>query len=145
MKFKAKLGLSKIEISGDIVNPGDFFGRCWIISIEGGYDPLFLCVESTSAEDAIDELGESDEFGRNIRVEDEFLGDYPEESRYYDGEGHVLDLDHIGIYDEYQYSDLVYIVPIVGDKTIELTPKEYEEYQNECYYHYWSNNKGNQS
>ena len=53
-----------------VVNPGDWFGKTWLIEIGGSYTPLFLIVEADSASDAIDELADSDRWGHNIVVED---------------------------------------------------------------------------
>ena len=78
-----------------VLNPGDWFGKTWLLEIGGSYSPLFLIVESDSAQDAIDELADNTKYCHNIIVDDTDLGDYPEEDRHYSGSGHVLDLDHL--------------------------------------------------
>lgn len=40
-----------------VLNPGDWFGKAWLIEIGGSYSPLFLVAEADSVSDAIDELG----------------------------------------------------------------------------------------
>lgn len=81
-----------------VLNPGDWFGKTWLIEIGGSYSSLYLIVEADSMSDAIDELADSEKHGHHIVVEDEYLGDYPEDSRHYSGSGDVLDLDHLMIY-----------------------------------------------
>ena len=60
-----------------VINPGDWFGKTWLIEIGGCYWPLFLVVEADTITDAIDELAEHEKYGHNIVVEDADLGDYP--------------------------------------------------------------------
>ena len=35
-----------------VLNPGDWFGKAWLIEIGGSYSPLFLVVEADSVSDA---------------------------------------------------------------------------------------------
>ena len=81
-----------------VLNPGDWFGKAWLIEIGGSYSPLFLVVEADSVQDAIDELAENSKFGHHIVVPDEDLGDYPEDERHYGPSGQPLDLDHLLIH-----------------------------------------------
>lgn len=81
-----------------VLNPGDWFGKTWLIELGGCYTPLFLIVESDNLTDAIDELAENEKYGHQIVVADEDLGDYPEGDRHYSGTGQVLDLDHLTIH-----------------------------------------------
>lgn len=78
-----------------VLNPGNWFGKTWLIEIGGSYWPLFLVVEADSISDAIDELADSEKYGHHIVVPDEDLGDYAEDERHYGGSGQVLDLDHL--------------------------------------------------
>ena len=79
-----------------VLNPGDWFGKAWLIELGGSYSSLYLIVEADSMSDAIDELAESEKYGHQIVVKDDNLGDYPEDNRHYSGTGQVLDLDHCG-------------------------------------------------
>jgi hypothetical protein len=81
-----------------VLNPGDWFGKTWLVEIGGSFTPLFLIVEADNISGAIDELAENEKYGQNIVVADEDLGDYPEDSRHYSGSGQVLDLDHLMIH-----------------------------------------------
>ena len=102
--------MSEIKASGNlhghdltempVLNPGDWFGKTWLIEIGGSYTPLFLIVEANSMSDAIDELADNEKYGHLIIAEDDYLNDYPEDERQYSGSGHVLDLDHLMIYGE---------------------------------------------
>lgn len=78
-----------------VLNPGDWFGKCWLVEIGGSYWPLFLIVEADSISDAIDGLADNDKYGHQIVVANEDLGDYPEDDRHYGPSGQVLDLDHL--------------------------------------------------
>ena len=80
------------------LNPGDGFGKAWLLEIGGSYWPLFLVVEADSVSDAIDELADDEKYGHHIVVPPEDLGDYPEDQRYYGGSGQVLDLDHLMVH-----------------------------------------------
>jgi hypothetical protein len=81
-----------------VINPGDWFGKTWLLEIGGSYWPLFLVVEADSCQDAIDELADNERYGHNIIVPDSDLGDYPEDERHYGPSGQVLDLDHLLIH-----------------------------------------------
>lgn len=81
-----------------VLNPGDWFGKCFLIEIGGSYSPLFLVVEADSVSDAIDELADSEKHGHLITVDEADLGDYPEEDRHYGPSGQVLDLDHLMVH-----------------------------------------------
>jgi len=95
----AKSNLNGHELTDvTVVNPGDWFGKTWLLEIGGSYWPLFLIVEGDSAQDAIDELADSEEYGHHIVVADEILGDYPEDERHYGPSGQVIDLDHLAIH-----------------------------------------------
>lgn len=81
-----------------VINPGDWFGKTWLIEIGGSYSPFFLIVEADSMSNAIDELADHENYGHHIVVEEADLGDYPEEDRHYGASGQVLDLDHLMIH-----------------------------------------------
>ncbi|MHB0960073.1 MAG: hypothetical protein ACYC0X_19940 [Pirellulaceae bacterium] len=81
-----------------VLNPGDWFGKAWLIEIGGSYSPLFLVVEADSVSDAIEELADHRIYGHQITVSEEDLGDYPEDERHQGPSGQVLDLDHLMIH-----------------------------------------------
>ena len=81
-----------------VLNPGDWFGRAFLIEIGGGYSPLFLVVEADNITDAIDVLADHDKYGHLIAVPDEDLGDYDPDDCHYGPSGQVLDLDHLLIH-----------------------------------------------
>ena len=98
-KIKANGNLHGHELTGiEVLNPGDWFGKTFLIEIGGSYSSLFMIVEANSMSDAIDELADNEKYGHLIIVEDEYLGDYPEDDRHYGPSGQVLDLDHLMIY-----------------------------------------------
>ena len=81
-----------------VINPGDWFGKCYLIEIGGSYWPLFLVCEADSVSDAIDELADNEKYGHLIAVAEEDFGDYPENERHYGPSGQVIDLDHVMIH-----------------------------------------------
>lgn len=93
----AKGTLSGHEITATAINPGNWFGKTWLIELGVTYTPMFFVVEADNVSDAIDELAES-EYGHLIVVEDDDLGDYPEDSRQYGPRAQVLDLSHLRVH-----------------------------------------------
>lgn len=81
-----------------VLNPGNWFGKCWLLEIGGSYWPTFLVVEADSVSEAIDELADNKKYGHLIVVPPEDLADYPEEDRHYGPSGEVLDLDHLMVH-----------------------------------------------
>lgn len=81
-----------------VLNPGDWFGKTWLLEIGGSYWPLFLIVEADTIQDAIDELADNEKYGHNITVSDEDLADYDAETCNYGPSGQVIDLDHLMIH-----------------------------------------------
>lgn len=92
-----------------VLNPGNWFGKAWLVEIGGSYTPLFLVVEADTVSDAIDELSDDKTYGHQLHVPDSDLGDYPEDDRHYDGSGRVIDLDHLMIHGQ-ERTDLPYPV-----------------------------------
>ena len=81
-----------------VINPEGWFGKTWLLEIGGSYTPLFLVVEADSAQDAIDELADSETHSHHIVVAEEDLGDYDPETCHYGPSGQVVDLDHLMIH-----------------------------------------------
>lgn len=89
-------GLDLSEIP--VVNAGNWFGKTWLLSIGGGFTPLFLIVEADSVSDAISELADSEEWGHEIVVADDDLGDYDPETAEYSGSGKIIDTDWLSVH-----------------------------------------------
>lgn len=99
MAITARGNINRHELTDiEVLNPGDYFGKAWLIEIGGSYSSLYPIVEAESITDAIDELAENEKHGHHIIVENDNLGDYPDDSRHYGASGQVLDLDHLMIY-----------------------------------------------
>ena len=94
IKFRCRPDRGSIEeIEGYAVNPGGWFGKLWLlqISVSNALNP-FLIIEAESAQDAIDELADSEQFGHLIDADD--VG----EDTYLAGnDSHPVDLDHLHI------------------------------------------------
>jgi hypothetical protein len=81
-----------------VINPGDWFGKTWLVEIGGSYWPLFLIIEADTVQDAIEELADNEKYGHNINVPDDDLADYEAETCNYGPSGQVIDLDHLMIH-----------------------------------------------
>jgi hypothetical protein len=92
-----------------VLNPGDWFGKAWLLELGGSYEPLFLVVEADTISDAIDELSDNATYGHQVHVPDEDLADYPEDDRHYDASGRVIELDHLMVHGR-EGTDLPYPV-----------------------------------
>lgn len=126
-QITAKATLNDHELTDiTVINPGDWWGKTWLIEIGGSYTPLFLVVEADSVQSAIDELSENDKYGHLINVDDDDLGDYPEDERHYGPSGQVLDLDHLMIHGT-EGSDCPFPCRYYGDELPEegMTPADY--------------------
>ena len=128
MAITARGNLNGLELNDiPVLNPGDWFGKAWLIELGGSYSSLYLIAEANSMCDAIDELAENEKYGHQIIVEDDNLGDYPEDSRHYGASGQVLDLDHLMIYGQ-EGSDCPFRCRYFGDFLPEegVVPTEFE-------------------
>lgn len=97
-KITASFTFHGQDVTADVVNAGNWFGKTWLVCIEGGFTPLFLIVEADSVGDAIDELADSDEFGHHVVVDDADLADYSEDERQYGPSGQVIDTDWLSVH-----------------------------------------------
>ena len=98
-KIKAKATHNDHELTNiTVINPGDWWGKTWLIEIGGSYTPLYLIVEADSVQDAIDELADNEKHGHLIHVCEEDLADYDPNDCNYGPSGQVLDLDWLQIY-----------------------------------------------
>lgn len=79
MPVKARGKLGGHDIEAEVVNPGNWFGRVWLVEIGCGYSSVFFAVEADSVTDAIDEFvdweDEQDTTFARIDPDDESLLD----------------------------------------------------------------------
>lgn len=128
MTITARGTLNGLELTDvPVLNPGDWFGKAWLIELGGSYTPLFLIVEADSIGDAIDELAENEKYGHQIVVADADLGDYPEHDRHYSAAGKVLDFDWLMIHGQ-EGADCPFPCRYFGDGLPEegVVPAEFE-------------------
>jgi hypothetical protein len=98
-EVKAKAKFNGHELNDvPVINPGDWFGKCWLLEIGGSYTPLYLVVEADSVQAAIDELADNEQYGHLIIVDDDDLSDYDPDDCSYGPSGQVLDLDWLMIH-----------------------------------------------
>lgn len=115
-----------------VLNPDGWFGKTWLIELGGSYTPLLLIIEADTMSDAIEELSDNETYGHQIHVPESDLADYPDDSRYYDGSGRVLDLDHLMIHG-LERSDVPFPVKYHGDglPSEGIDPRKFPEWDSE--------------
>ncbi len=97
--IKAKATFNGHELNDmPVLNPGDWWGKCWLLEIGGSYTPFFLVVEADSVQDAIVDLADNEQYGHLITVADEDLGDYDPNDCHYGPSGQVIDLDWLMVH-----------------------------------------------
>ena len=130
MNVTAKANFHGTELANiPVINPGNGFGKTWLIELGGSYTPLFLIVEADSVCSAIDELADSKAYGHQIIVDEANLDDYPEDDRHYGPSGQILDLDHLMVFGE-EGSDQPFPCRYFGDglPTEGILPSEIWEF-----------------
>jgi hypothetical protein len=99
---------SSESIIADVVNPGEWFGKCLAIGvcIANALNPIVI-VEADHEQDAIDFLADSDKYGHLINVDDDLRDEHEAEfgevgSQEYKGDyctagndSHVVDLTSV--------------------------------------------------
>lgn len=72
---------TKLELNGqllediEVLNPGDWWGKLWIVEVGCGYSSVFFGVEAGSIYEAIDEFAEG-KYGHHVRIDDASRVDY---------------------------------------------------------------------
>ncbi len=112
-----------------VLNPNGWFGKAWLMELGGSFTPLFLVVEADNISDAIDELSDNKTYGHQIHVSPDDLGDYSEDDRHYDGNGRVLDLDHLMVHGN-ERAESPYPMKYHGDGLPGegIDPRKYDEF-----------------
>src|SRR3954465_1472842 len=130
MKITASCKFGDNDVTGiPVLNPGDWFGKAWLVEIGGSYTPLFLVVEADNVSEAIDELSDDPTYGHQIHVPEADLGDYPEDERHYDGSGRVIDLDWVMVHGQEQ-TDLPFQVEShAGGEAAGIAPRRFAAWQ----------------
>jgi hypothetical protein len=117
--FSAKLG--NHDIRGDVINPGDWFGKVCVIEVGFGVSSFFYAVEADGWNSAIDEFVDS-ERGHLIRISEDDMADYDEDEVRRAGNAcEPVDLENAVIHDipvKYHGDHL----PADG-----VTPEQYQE------------------
>ena len=72
--MKAKGKLNGQDIEAEVVNPGGWFGKAWLVEVACGCWPFFYVVEADTLQDAIDEFADSEKHGHHIRIDVEVEG-----------------------------------------------------------------------
>ena len=95
----AKGRLRDHDIDAECINPGEWFGKTWLIEIGCGFSSLFFAVEADTVTDAIDEFSGSD-YGHLILIDDADYMEAGEFRGYYSDGGQPCNLDDLLIHGE---------------------------------------------
>ena len=113
-----------------VINPGDWFGKAWLVSTPIGNYGSYFIVEADTVSDAIDEFSDS-QYGYMLHVDEADLKDYPEDEREYDGSGRVIDTSNVMVYGKEGREcpfECLYHGPGIPEGGV--TPLDYEILQN---------------
>jgi len=64
------------KITAPVINPGDWFGKTWLIAVSMGFEASYFVVEADSPSDAIDEFADNDTYGHLVKIEEREYRDY---------------------------------------------------------------------
>lgn len=86
----------------EVVNPGGWFGKTWLMEIGGSYAPFFVVVEADSCTDAINELIDS-KFGHQFILDPADFADYAVGTdnptcSFFGNNGHPCDIGDLAIH-----------------------------------------------
>lgn len=73
MTVIAKGRLGDHEIDAEVVNPGGWWGKLWLIEVGLGYSSVYYAIEAGSEQDALDEFADS-KHGHHIHIDIEVEG-----------------------------------------------------------------------
>lgn len=79
MTVTAKGCLGGRDIEAEVLNPGDWWGKIWLIEVGCGISSLFFVVEAEHESAAFDVLADHEERGHHIRISEDQFADYGEE------------------------------------------------------------------
>ena len=63
-------------VEATVINPGDWFGKTWLLYVADCFDPPLYVVEADTIDDALDEFAESEVGKNNVGIRDFERGDY---------------------------------------------------------------------
>ena len=124
MTFSAKLGDHQID--GECVNPGDWFGKAWILEIGVGFSSFYFAVEGDCEQDVIDNFIDLSERRHLLLIED--TNDLDEDWTTRAGNaGEPVDLSNVAIHGKAvsRMNDDMPIAMVYFTKDGEQTPIDY--------------------
>ncbi len=75
-KVTAHGKLNGHDIEAEVINPGDWFGKVWLIEVGCGYSSVFYAVEADHLTDALDVFVGSDIGKKQVGIPESDYGDY---------------------------------------------------------------------
>lgn len=96
IRFKCNFHGERIE--GTAINPGDWFGKVWLVQVNvaNAFQPVFA-VEADTEADAIDVLADDEQYGHWINIDEKDVVNEEEVDRA-GNDGHPVDLDNVRVY-----------------------------------------------
>jgi hypothetical protein len=64
------------DIEAEVIDPGNWFGKCWLIEVGCGYSSIYYVVEADNVTDALDEFVGSEPGKKHAIIDPSDYGDY---------------------------------------------------------------------
>lgn len=97
MKVTATGTLNGHEITADVINPGGWWGKVWLIEVGCGFSSSFFVVEAGNESNVIDEFTDS-EYGHLIKVAEKDKEGYVGRENYGGNACEMVDLENVRIH-----------------------------------------------
>ena len=75
-KVTAHGKLGDHDIEAEVLNPGGWYGKAWLIEVGCGYSSIYYVAEADTVQDAIDEFVGSDAGKKHVGIDQSDYGDY---------------------------------------------------------------------
>ena len=112
------------------VNPGDWWGKTWLLYLGDCFSPVFHIVEADCVDSAIDELIDSEKCN-GLLIDDVDIGDYDEDLIHYGPNGQPCDIESLHI-EGIENADVPFACRYHSDGLPEkgIDPRNYESWLN---------------
>jgi hypothetical protein len=94
--FSGKFGGQ--DVKGDVVNPGECFGRTWLIYVEDCFDQPLFVVEADDPCEAEEAFLADSDLASMVRIDEVDLPDFDPEELHYDSDGNPVNTESIQIH-----------------------------------------------
>lgn len=117
-----------------VLNPGEGFGKCWLIELGGSYYSSFVVIEADSEMDALEALSDDKDWSHHTLIDIGSLADYflgndeegqPVYEVYWNNVGNPCDFQNVAIYGPFDVKEIRYHAAHLPKKGCE--PKDYSD------------------